>query len=89
MSRTLDEMIERAKSLTLEEQLRLAAHLVQHAVEVAPALLHQPTGITRHRWSEIRGLARQGSLSEDAQAWVSRTRREADQHRTHPWSDKP
>ena len=35
----------------------------------------------RRSWSEIRGIAPNLLGGEDAQEWVSRTRREADEHR--------
>ncbi len=91
MSKTLDDLIERAQSLTIEEQLRLAAYLVQRVVEVSPLLLPQPLKIAKRRrkWREIRGLARPSLLGEDAQAWISRTRREADGHRARQWGNPP
>lgn len=76
-ARTLKELMAQADSLSLDEQLRLAAYLVERV-----RAEHSP----RRKWREIRGLARPSLLGEDAQAWVSRARREADEHREHQWS---
>ncbi len=78
LSKTLNELIKEANSLTLDEQLRLAAYLLERARESYPA----PS--PRRKWQEIRGLARPTLLGEDAQTFVSRTRREADEHRDRP-----
>jgi hypothetical protein len=67
---TLNNLIKMTDSLTVEEQLRLAAHLVEKARTRYPSM-------PRRKWREIRGTARPSLLGEDAQAWVSRTRREA------------
>ena len=78
-SKTLNDLIEQARSLTIEEQLRLAASLVQQAIDTYPPHNLQLTQRRRSRrkWREIRGLARPSLLGQDAQSWVSRTRREA------------
>jgi pyruvate-formate lyase-activating enzyme len=66
---TLHNLIKMADSLTVEEQLRLARHLVEKARTRHPST-------PRRKWRELRGLARPSLLGEDAQAWVSRTRME-------------
>jgi lysophospholipase L1-like esterase len=72
---TLNDIIKRIDALTADEQLSLAAQLIERARAVRPLS-------SRHRkWRDIRGLARPSLLGEDAQAWVSRTRREADEKR--------
>jgi hypothetical protein len=76
-SKTLDELMVQANSLTLDEQLRLAAYLLERV-----RTGHSP----RRKWREIRGLAHPSLLGEDAQSWVSRTRDEADEHRERQWS---
>ncbi len=75
-SEILDEQIQRSNSLTVDEQLRLAAYLVERVRETSQA------SIRRRKWREIRGLAHPGFLGEDAQTWVSRTRREADERQS-------
>jgi len=72
---TLNDIIKRIDALTADEQLSLAAQLIERARAVR--LLSSP----RRKWRDIRGLARPSLLGEDPQAWVSRTRREADEKR--------
>jgi hypothetical protein len=71
MSTELDELIRRAERLSPEDRLRLLEQLNRLVF----------TGETRRRWREIRGSAPYPLVGEDAQAWVSRTRREGDEHR--------
>ncbi len=74
-SQTLNELIQRAETLTPEEQMYLVAHLVEKARQAYQA--SRP----RRSWREIRGTAPYPLFGEDAQAWVSRTRREDDEYR--------
>ena len=72
----LDALIEQSRQLTLQEQLALAAHLIERArQDVAGANPTRPT------WESIEGLFPHPLVGEDAQAWVTRTRRESDEHR--------
>ena len=68
----LNDLIKRVDLLTADEQLLLAAHLVERARQSYPA------AVPSRKWREIRGLAHPSLLGEDAQDWVSRSRREAD-----------
>lgn len=71
----LETLIKEADSLSTQDQLRLAAYLVEKASHIyAPP-------IKRRKWREIRGMASPSLFGEDAQAYISRTRREADEHR--------
>lgn len=76
---TLNEMMTQANRLTPDEQLHLVAYLVKRV---------RNRGVSRRQWREIRGLARPSLLGEDAQTWVSRGRREADEARGRPWSNQ-
>lgn len=69
---TLDELIKQADSLTPDEQLRLIAHLAERAREA------YTSSRPRRQWQEICGAAQHPLVGEDAQNWVSRTRRESD-----------
>jgi hypothetical protein len=71
----LDDLIEKVDALTAEDQLRLADHLVQRALQ------NLPTARPRRKWREIRGLLPYPAFGEDAQAYITRTRREGDEHR--------
>ena len=71
----LSDMIKQADKLTPDEQLHLATYLVEKARAA------YPSSKPRRKWAEIRGMARPSLFGEDAQAWVSRTRREGDERR--------
>ncbi len=79
----LDRIIRDAQDLSPQEQLKLAAHLLEQASQ---ALSNQAP---RRKWSEIAGLAPYPLAGEDAQAWVSRTRSEADDMRARQWRHSP
>jgi hypothetical protein len=74
-SQDLIEIMRRAESLSPDEQLELIAHLA----ETSRLAGQQPKA--RRDWREIRGSAPYPLTGEDAQAWVSRTRRESDEAR--------
>lgn len=77
----LNQLIKQADTLSPDEQLRLAAYLVERA--------RQTCASTRRKWHQIRGLARTSLFGEDAQIYISRIRREADEHRTSVLKHKP
>ena len=82
MSKELAEIIKRTELLAPDEQLYVIAYLAeraQQAYRLAP----------RRSWREICGTAPYPLLGEDAQDWVSRTRREGDEHRERQWSRTP
>ena len=63
------------KPLEAAEQLRLVEKIVQEL-----ALNGQPPKRRRY-WREIRGMVQHPMCGEDAQAWISRSRQEDDEHR--------
>ena len=71
MSTELDELIRKAESLSPEDRLRLLEHLSRR---VSPER-------AQRQWREIRGAAPYPLVGKDAQTWVSRNRREGDEHR--------
>ncbi|MBI4671802.1 MAG: hypothetical protein HY741_09070 [Chloroflexi bacterium] len=73
----LEKIIQESDALTVQEQLRLAAHLLEKARAAYPPVETRP----RRKWREIRGIVPYPLAGEDAQAWVSRTRRESDERR--------
>jgi hypothetical protein len=77
MSTELDELMKKAESLSAEDRLRLLEHLSR---EISPTRAHR-------QWREISGAAPYPLLGQDAQAWVSRTRREGDEHRQNQLRD--
>jgi len=77
-----EQLLEQVDALDVEEQLRLAAHLLERAREVVAQ--EKP----RRKWRELRGLATYPMVGEDAQEWVTRTRREGDEQREAQWKQQ-
>ncbi|MBE8967216.1 hypothetical protein IQ277_13435 [Nostocales cyanobacterium LEGE 12452] len=75
MSPSLEKILSEIEQLTPEEQLTVMGHLVErmkkHLIQAQP----------KRKWSNLKGMASYPLLGEDAQEWVSRTRREGDEHR--------
>lgn len=71
----LNDLKEKAAELTPEENLELIAYLLSK-VRVTPEVL-----VKRRRWREIYGKAHYPLTGEDAQTWVTRTRKESDERR--------
>lgn len=69
----LEALTQQTEALTIDEQLALAARLIERARRTALS--------SGRKWREIRGLLAYPAVGEDAQKWVSRTRREDDDHR--------
>lgn len=74
-SKDVSDLVAQARKLSLEEQLDLIARLV-HVAQRAAAAPPEPRS-----WRDIAGIAPYPLAGEDAQQWVSRTRREGDEHR--------
>ena len=70
----LNLLFRQSERLSLDEQLALATQLIERARQGAPAP-------QRRQWSEICGLFPYPLAGEDAQAWVTRTRREGAEQR--------
>jgi hypothetical protein len=71
VSANLAMVIKQAEQLTPEEQAQLVAHLTK-------ARSHTDQAPPRRKWRDVIGTLPYPAVGEDAQAWVSRTRREAD-----------
>lgn len=71
----LQELIEKADRLPTEEQWQLANHLVERVLRQRPQVK------SYHQWEDLIGLLPYPALGEDAQTYISRTRREGDEHR--------
>ncbi len=72
---TLNELKEKANGLTPEENLDLIAHLMN---KVRTASL---ASAGRRKWSEICGKASYPFTGEDAQTWVTKSRKKSDERR--------
>lgn len=70
-----------AAQLSAAERLQLVEKIVHGLATSASAGEMRP----RRHWSEIRGIVPYPMCGEDAQEWVSRTRRESDEHREKQW----
>jgi hypothetical protein len=70
-SEHLEKIMKEVDNLTIEEIGHLIARLQMRMKTAAP----------RRKWAEIAGKAPYPLTGEDAQEWVSRTRREADAQR--------
>jgi len=80
---TTEEIYEQIiKPLPAAERLRLIGRIVQD-LSVQPIVDQWPE---RHDWMSLRGIAPNLLQGEDAQTWVSRTRRESDEDREQQWS---
>ncbi|HMV46775.1 MAG TPA: hypothetical protein PLD20_08170 [Blastocatellia bacterium] len=77
--------------LSPQEQLRLVAgiseRLSKFELTVSEAIKQQPeqNSIAESDWMAVRGIAPSLLEGQDAQAWVSQTRQEADAHREQQW----
>lgn len=79
---TTEEIYERIiKPLPTAERLRLVGKIV-HDLSIQ-AMGNEPS--ERHDWMSLRGIAPNLLDGEDAQTWVSRTRRESDEDRERQW----
>ncbi len=73
------------KPLPVAERLRLI-EITAHDLVARPA---ESEPVERHDWMSVRGIAPNLLGGEDAQEWVSRTRREADESREKQWKRNP
>jgi len=69
----LQDLMTRAEALSADEKLRLAIYLLEQT-----RLGELRSG---NKWRDIRGLLPDPLEGEDAQEWVSRSRRESTEHR--------
>jgi hypothetical protein len=77
MSLLVDRVLSEIEQLSLAEQMQVLEHLVQQMKQSIPV----PVKPKKHKLSEFSGIVKYPMLGEDAQEWVSRTRREGDEHR--------
>jgi len=73
----LTTIMSETNKLDADQQLRLAAYLIERARTAASAPAPQ------RRWRDLCGLYTYPALGEDAQKWVSRTRSEGDDRRAY------
>jgi len=74
---TVDEIYEQVRELPVEQRLRLVERIVHDVSRQVNGEVPQK----RRRWRDIRGSAAGLLNGEDAQQWISRSRREDDEKR--------
>ena len=72
-----DDILNQARRLTPDEQLRLIAYLSEQA-----RLAKTQKSTKPKRWRELRGIVAYPLIAEDAQKWVSTSRQEDEKHRS-------
>lgn len=70
-SRTLQDLMRQVDELSIDEQLDLLAYIAEQARK----------NTKRPRWGDIYGITPDIMEGEDAQEWVTRTRKESTNHR--------
>ncbi|MBD2362826.1 hypothetical protein H6G36_16830 [Anabaena minutissima FACHB-250] len=75
MSLSLQKIFSEIDKLTPEEQVTLLEHLVERMKK------HLIPAQNKRKWNDLKGMATHPLFGEDAQQWVSQTRREGDEHR--------
>ncbi|MDT9221923.1 MAG: hypothetical protein P5678_26055, partial [Limnospira sp. PMC 1240.20] len=75
MSPLLQQLLQQVDQLSPEERLELIRQIAQGLKKSEEVVTAKP------RWADLKGMAPYPMMGEDAQDWVSRTRREADEHR--------
>ncbi|GAB4292732.1 MAG: hypothetical protein Fur0025_28580 [Oscillatoriaceae cyanobacterium] len=76
MSPLLKDLLQQAEQLSYEERLELIRGVAQGLKKSEAGVRAKP------RWSDLKGMAPYPMMGEDAQEWVTRTRREGDEHRS-------
>lgn len=77
MSPLLKQVLQDIEQLTVEEQLEVISHATE---QVKRRTLTQQN--PKRSWQELRGIAPNLLNGQDAQEWISRIRREADEYRS-------
>jgi len=72
----IDQLLKRAGKLTPSERLLLASRLIQGVRSDLPSRK------SRRKWRDAAGLLPYPAVGEDAQQYISRTRRADNDHRT-------
>jgi hypothetical protein len=70
----MDQLLQRAARLTPSERLLLASRLIQSVRN------EMPSRKSKRKWKDAAGLLQYPALGEDAQAYISRSRRADDNH---------
>lgn len=77
MTQRLIQLLNETAALSADEQLELAALLIEQA--------RKKTAAPRRKWLDVMGAAPYPLTGEDAQAWVTRARQEGEDEREQQW----
>jgi hypothetical protein len=77
MSPQLQQVLSDIDRLSRTDRFQVMTHVIESIKEYVP---REPVKSQR-QWSDLQGMATSPLMGEDAQEWVSRTRREGDEHR--------
>lgn len=78
----IDQILKHADKLTPSERLLLASRLIQGVRSDLPA------EISKRKWRDVEGILPHPALGEDAQTYISRSRRADNDHRARVIRDK-
>jgi hypothetical protein len=84
---SLEQVAALAAKLSLADRLRLIEAIAHDLVTPSASPEGEPP--RRRSWREIRGIVAYPMCGEDAQEWVSRTRREGDEQREKALRRRP
>ncbi len=77
MSPQLQQVLSDIDRLSPTDRIQVMTHVIESIKEYVPIEPVRP----QRKWSDLRGMVMAPLMGEDAQDWVSRTRREGDEHR--------
>jgi hypothetical protein len=77
MSSQLQQVLSDIDRLSPTDRIQVMTHVIESIREYVPT---EPVKSIR-KWSDLKGMVTAPLMGEDAQEWVSRTRREGDEHR--------
>jgi hypothetical protein len=77
MSPQLQQVLSDIDRLSPTDRIQVMTHVIESIKEYVPT---EPVKSQR-KWSDLKGMATSPLMGEDAQEWISRARREGDEHR--------
>jgi hypothetical protein len=77
MSPQLQQVLSDIDRLSPTDRIQVMTHVIESIREYVPTETFKST----RRWRDLKGMVTSPLMHEDAQEWVSLTRREGDEHR--------
>lgn len=81
---TLNDVIAQADQLPEAERMELVEYLLS---TITPREKEAESDEKEYTWDDLRGLAKYPMMGEEAQEWITRTRREGTERRERQWSE--